>query len=168
MTSAGHSGEFRGRASFAGRASQATRFAAEQITRRRALRKLGQGVFAGWLLAVTGGTLSPKMAWAAGTCASPCGPSPICSHSECDSSVYCYQNAYVWTRPYRQTYCGGSNSSNYWDENYCSFSACYGADKIYRCRDCATIWSGGFLTTGCPGYQPKYTCICRKVINSSC
>jgi hypothetical protein len=89
----------------------------------------------------------------------PCGPSPICSSTYCNSTGNC---AAARTDTARRTYAGSyctSSTSNCWTEHCCGTS--YNGHA--KCCDCCAPSSGGdCLGTGCPNRK----CICRSRINT--
>lgn len=134
---------------------------ASAFTRRQFLRNAGTVALGAALSAALIGTEFSGVALATGTCASPCGPSPLCDGANCNGSGQCGTGTpNCQNRPYNSGNCGSGN--NCWTEPYCP--GCAQNHGSFRCCDCCcpnAPQSGGSCT-GCSGGSTKWKCICRS------
>lgn len=147
----------------AGAIDRATLGTSRVIGRRKFLADIGRVAFTAGL---TGGLLSigyGDVAGAFGTCASPCGPSPLCASGECSTSAYGVCTGGAYERAYGGSSCK-TTDANWWPEDWCTSSCSTGE---FRCHDCCgQYWSSTGSCSNC-GSETRWKCICR-VKTASC
>lgn len=146
-----------------------TNAAGRGLSRRNFLKRTGQvGLAAG--LAMSGLLLVPGRATADFPCTTcncqdpnnqqpgPCGPSPICAGSACNSESNCATSMSGITRR--------ANSSGHWAGNFCAMPSadnCWTEPCPTGCRRCCDCCTGANMTPFCSGSgcTSKHRCICR-------
>lgn len=139
---------------------------AHSTTRRQFLGRLGAaGLTAGLGFGFLVGMDWRREAFARGSCASgACGPSPICSSSNCTTGGQCSSGAGAARRVY-DTFnycpCSNPNCANCWAEG--PYGAGCSTPGSWSCCDCCA-YSGGAACNGslCTGFEGPWRCICRK------
>lgn len=151
-------------------ADQLVEGAAQQVTRRGFLRRVGTAALTLSLGSALVGTIYAREAKATGSCADPCGPSPLCHGSNCTGgNNQCnLGGANCKRRKYNQGDCDADDVDNTWTETWCPAQNCDRCTGKFQCHDCCcpdAPTSGGNCT-GCPGSETKWKCICREQVDN--
>jgi hypothetical protein len=145
--------------------------AAESITRRKFLRRVGTFALSVALSGALIGTEFAREARATGTCSDPCGPSPKCGDPNCSGpNNQCSLGgpANCKRRGYSQGDCDSDNVDNTWSETWCLAQDCDRCTGKFQCHDCCcpdAPTSAGPCTS-CAGTETKWKCICREKTGS--